>query len=197
MYRNMGYNARRTGWSRRRTLATPLVLLLAASVACSGRPATPAAGQPAAQAASPAHAARAPQMHHLAAAITLEAVIGRPRLPPPTAHARCPAGFAPLSGTGADPALCYHQLGRPMTITYAAISLIEPPSYGVAVSLRAGDRAALTSITTRAAGHQIAVIVAGKAWLIAEMQDGPITSGQFQIFVPTMQKADDLLRILD
>lgn len=170
----------------------PAVLLLAAAAACtSPRPGSPAA------------AVTAPRVRHLAAPIVLEAVTSRHRSPPPppsTARGSCPAGFAALPGPGADPDLCYHQLGRPMTITYAAIALIPPQtppmSYGLAISLRRGDRARLQAITTQAAGHQVAFIVAGRAWAIPYVPAGPLTHGQFEILVPTRQQASDLLRIL-
>jgi hypothetical protein len=172
---------------------TVLVLLLAAAAACTNSP-------------SAAPATRAPQIRHLAAAIVLEAVISRRRLPPPpppstAVHGRCPAGFAALSGPDADPALCYQQLGGPMTITYAAISPVQQYSsqgpHGLLVTVRTGDRAALEAITTRAEGHQLAVIVASHAWSIPEINDGPLTLGQFEILVRTRQQADGLLRILE
>jgi len=169
---------------------TALVLLLAA--ACTSSP-------------SAAPATRAPQMRHLAAAIVLEAVMSRPRLPPPpppstAVRGRCPAGFAALSGQDADPARCYKQLGGPMTVTYAAISPVPysaPGPYGLTVFVRAGDRAALAAITTRAEGHQLAMIVASQAWSIPEVIDGPLTGGVFEILVQTRQQADELLRILE
>jgi hypothetical protein len=46
----------------------------------------------------------------------------------------------------AEPALCYHRLGGPMTITGAAISLIPgatPGPWTLAIAVPAGDPAAL------------------------------------------------------
>jgi hypothetical protein len=178
-----------------RATTTPalLVLVLAAAVACGT---SPSAGRS-------ASATRTPQMRHLAAAIVLQSVIGRRRIwpppPPTTVHSRCPAGFAVLSGPDADPALCYRRLGRPMTITYAAISPVQQLSdqgpYALDVTLRTSDRAALQAITTPSHGRQLAVIVAGQAWTIFE-EKGALTLGDFQILVSTKRQADELLRIL-
>jgi hypothetical protein len=171
---------------------TPVVVLLAGAAACTSAPP-----------AGPERQARAPQMRHLAAPIVLEVVTSRrrssPPPPPSTARGRCPAGFAVLSGPDADPALCYHQLGRPMTITYAALELVQPliqGTYGVDLTVRTGDRAPLEAITERAAGHRLAIIVAGQAWMISEVIDGPLTQGFLEILVSTRQQADELLRIL-
>lgn len=187
-----GRPARPGRWAMARL--TPVVVLLAGAAACTSAPP-----------AGPAPPARAPQMRHLAAPIVLEAVTSRrrssPPPPPSTARGRCPAGFAALSGPDADPALCYHQLGRAITITYAAISLIPPYAsppmpYALVLILRADDRAPLEAITARAAGHQLAIIVAGQAWSISEVIDGPLSQGSFEILVSTRQQADELLRIL-
>lgn len=189
--------AGRRGWPGHRAMTRliPLVLLLAAAVACTSPPSP-----------SPVHTVREPQMRHLAAAIVLEAVMSRRRLPPPpppstAVYGRCPAGLAALSGPDADPALCYQHLGGPMTITYAAISPVIPNAgpgpYGLVVTVRMGDRAALEAITRRAEGHWLAIIVAGRAWSILEMIDGPLTLGEFEILVQTRQQADELRRILE
>jgi len=186
---------RRTGrasWPGRPavTRLAPLVLLFTAAVACS--------------AGSPAGATRPPQMRHLAAAIVLQPVVSRQRMlpapPPATVPGRCPAGFAALSGPDANPALCYRRLGRPMVITYAAISPApgfsdQAPYYALNVTLPASDRAALQAITTPAHGRKLAVIVAGQAWVIFE-ERGALTLGGFQILVSTRRQADELLRIL-
>jgi hypothetical protein len=63
--------------------------------------------------------------------------------------------------------------------------------------LRAGDRAALQTITMRAEGHRLAIIVAGQAWSISEVIDGPLTLGVFEILVSTRQQVDELLRTLE
>ena len=120
--------------------------------------------------------------------------------PPATVPGRCPAGFAALSGPDANPALCYRRLGRPMVITYAAISPApgfsdQAPYYALNVTLPASDRAALQAITTSAHGRKLAVIVAGQAWVIFE-ERGALTLGGFQILVSTRRQADELLRIL-
>jgi hypothetical protein len=120
-----------------------------------------------------------------------------------TTHAKdgTPRTASGTPGPAADPALCYQQLTGPMTITYAAISPVLPPSgpplYGLDVTLRAGDRAALEAITTRAERHWLAVIVGGQAWSILQVIDGPLTIGNFEILVQTRRQAEELLRILE
>jgi hypothetical protein len=171
-----------------------LLLLLAVAVACTSPPRS-----------GPAPVVRAPQIRHLAAAIVLVEVTSRPRSQPPpppstASRGRCLAGFAALSGPDADPALCYRRLGGPMMITDAAISLIPGPTQGpwtLAITVPAGDLAALAGLLKRAVGHQLAVIVAGQAWSIPEViKAPPLIDDQFDVLVATRQQADELLRIL-
>lgn len=177
----------------------PLMLLLGAAVACTSP-----------SAASPAGATSAPQMRHLATAIVLEVVTSRGRLPPPpppsAAPGRCSAGFAALSGPDADPAQCYRQLGHRVTITYAAVSSVQPscdqapcdhaPYYWLDVTVRAADRPAVRTIITRAHGRQLAIVIAGQAWSITKILGGPLANGLFEILVATRRQADQVLRLL-
>lgn len=85
-------------------------------------------------------------------------------------------------------------------ITSAAISLIRhaagPSSYALAVTVpRGGGRRALTAITTRAAGHQLAIIVAGIAWDIAHIEQ-PVTQRAFEILLAGKKQARILMRAL-
>jgi hypothetical protein len=127
----------------------------------------------------------APRIGPLASAIVLQPVVSQLRIPPPSGKAgrfRCRPGFAFLPGPGSNPALCYKQIGKPVTIASAAVFRSEdlPRKFSLAITLAPGDRAALTAVTTRAVGHQLAIIVAGKAWAILVGQT-PLTHGMFEI----------------
>jgi hypothetical protein len=107
-------------------------------------------------------------------------------MPPPVPGPnRFGCRLAALSGPDADPGNCYRPLGSLVRITSAALSLIRTAmgSYSSAldVTLRPADRAALTAVTTRAAEHQLAMIVAFRAREIADVQDGPLTADRFEI----------------
>src|SRR5712691_7339861 len=57
----------------------------------------------------------------------------------------CRRGFAFMPGPGANRTLCYKQIGKPLTITSAAVFRVEdsPRTYSLAITLPPGDRAAL------------------------------------------------------
>ena len=61
--------------------------------------------------------------------------------------------------------------------------------------LPSGDRAALAAVSTRAVGHQLAIIVAGKAWAIVYAQT-PLTHGRFEIPGLTRTEVNTLRRML-
>jgi len=63
------------------------------------------------------------------------------------------------------------------------------------VTVRRGGRAALTAITTRAVGHQLAVIVAGIAWNIDHFRQ-PLTEGTFETLLPGRKQAPILMHTL-
>jgi hypothetical protein len=69
-------------------------------------------------------------------------------------------------------------------------------SHPLDVTLRPGGRAALKAVTTRAAGHHLAIIVAGRAWEIADVQDGPLTAGRFEILLSASKQASRLMQLL-
>ena len=87
-----------------------------------------------------------------------------------------------------------------MTITDAAISLIPgstPGPWTLAITVPAGDLAALEAILRRAVGHQLAIIVAGQAWSIPEViKAPPLTDDQFDVLVASRQQANELLHVL-
>ncbi|HEY3954660.1 MAG TPA: hypothetical protein VGM53_14910 [Streptosporangiaceae bacterium] len=145
-----------------------------------------------------------PKPHHLAAPLVLQAV----RIQPATPAGRCPAGSAVLSAPAgsstpaAGPGHCYRKLGTPLTITSAAVAAatLTPSranastgqaagasSYGFVIAPPASDAAALTAITTTAAGAHgnLALSVAGRTWLLPRVVR-PFTH-QFQIMLPRNQ----------
>jgi hypothetical protein len=146
------------------------------------------------------HAQAAQQ--HLNSAIVLQVVLSRPS----SSAGSCPAGYAglpkaadQLPGGGE----CYRRLGKPLTITSAAVTYIQQPAanqqpaqYGLAISVPAADRAALLAITTRAyhSRDQIATIVAGKTWGVANV-DSPFAD-QFEIPAQNANQALQLQRTL-
>jgi len=149
---------------------------------------------------SPVSAGSTPQIRPLRSAIVLEPVVSQLRIPPPPGKAgrfTCRPGFAVLPGPGANPALCYKQTGKPVTITSAAVFAVEdlPPRWGLAITLPPGDRSALAAFSRRAVGHQIAIIVAGKAWAVPYVQT-PLTHGTFEIPGLTRTQANLLQRSL-
>jgi hypothetical protein len=136
--------------------------------------------------------------HHLNSAIVLQIVLSQPSTP----AGGCPAGFAKLPPPASQfpgSGQCYRRLGKPLTITSAAVRYLEQPaanqhpaSYGLAITVSAADRKALTAITTTAyrARQSIATIVAGKTWGVAAV-DAPFTGG-FEI---PAQSANQALRL--
>jgi hypothetical protein len=141
-----------------------------------------------------------PQIRPLRSAIVLEQVVSQLRIPPPPGKAgrfKCRPGFAVLPGPGANPALCYKQIGKPVTFTSAAVVQIQdlPPRWSLAIELPPGERAALAAVSTRAVGHQLAIIVAGKAWAVPLVQT-PLPDGTFEIPGLTRTQADLLQRTL-
>jgi hypothetical protein len=140
--------------------------------------------------------------HHLTSAIVLQIVVSQPSSP----AGSCPAGTAKLPpaaeqfpGSGQ----CYRRLGKPLTITSAAVRYLQEPAanqqpanYGLAITVPAPDRAALTAITTKAyhSRDPIATIVAGKTWSVPNVA-GPFTGG-FEIPAQSADQALQLQRTL-
>lgn len=140
--------------------------------------------------------------HHLNSAIVLQIVVSQPS----SAAGSCPSGSARLPkaawqfpGSGQ----CYRRLGKPLTITSAAVRYLQQPAanqqpanYGLGISVPAADRAAVMAITTRAyhSRDELATIVAGKTWGVANVE-GPFT-GQFEIPARNANQALQLQRTL-
>jgi hypothetical protein len=174
--------------ARIRPAAAIAVSVLAAAGCTGGRPSNPVSSVP------------APQIRPLGSAIILEPLVSRMRVPPAPGQVgrfTCRPGFAFLPGPGANPTLCYRQIGKPVTITSAAVFSIEdlPQNWGLAITVPPGDRAALAAVSTRAVGHQLAIIVAGKAWAIVYGQT-PLTHGRFEILGLTRTGVSALRRML-
>ena len=145
-----------------------------------------------------------PAPRHLASAVTLQLVLSQP----PAPAGGCPAGYTTLSAPFTDypevPDACYRNLGKPVTITSAAVTMAyqpatsqQPALYGLNFTLPAAEAAALTAITTKAfdTRDQMAVSTGGKTWGVF-MAAGPFTNGQFGILVQSENQALQLQRIL-
>jgi hypothetical protein len=74
--------------------------------------------------------------------------------------------------------------------------LQQPAHYGLAITVPAGERAALTAITTTAYQDrdQLATTVVGKTWNLANV-DSPF-NGQFEIPAQSANQALELQRML-
>jgi hypothetical protein len=145
-----------------------------------------------------------PASHHLATAIVLEAVLGQPA----SAAGNCPSDTAALPKAVVPTpggAQCYRQLGKPLTITSAGITLDKQPpgpkgqpvGYAVIATLPAAGKAGVTAVTTTAyrAKGQVAIIVAGKTWAVLVALQ-PITQGNIEIPAPSKNMAFQLQRML-
>jgi len=140
--------------------------------------------------------------HHLNSAIVLQIVVSQPS----SSAGSCPAGYARLPKAasqfpGSDQ--CYRRLGKPLTITAAAVSYLQQPAmnqqpadYGLGITVPAADKAGLLAITTTAyhSRDQIATIVAGKTWSVANVV-APFT-GRFEIPAQNANQALQLQRTL-
>jgi hypothetical protein len=113
----------------------------------------------------------APVQRHLGTPIVLQLVRSQPSSP----AGRCPAGSATLQAAAAFPGSgqCYRKIGTPLTITSAAVTYVQQParnqqpaSYGLMITVPAGDRAALLAITTKAyrSRDALAIIAVDKTW---------------------------------
>lgn len=140
--------------------------------------------------------------HHLKSPIVLQVVLSHPTSPAgscPAGYARLPRAADQFPGSGQ----CYRRLGKPLTIRSAAVRYLQQPAtnqhpanYGLAITVSAADRTALTAITTKAyhSRDAIATIVAGKTWGVATV-DSPFTDG-FEIPAASANQALQLQRTL-
>ncbi len=145
-----------------------------------------------------------PAPRHLASAVILQLVLSQP----PSPAGGCPAGYTTLSPPFTDypevPDACYRNLGKPATITSAAVTMAyqpatnqQPALYGLNFTLPAAEAAALTAITTKAfdTRDQLAISTVGKTWGVT-LTGEPFTNGQFGILVQSENQALQLQRIL-
>lgn len=140
--------------------------------------------------------------HHLASAIVLEVVVSQPL----SATGSCPAGSARLpeaAGQLAGSGGCYRRLGKPLTITSAAVTYFQQPAanqqpanYGLTVAVPTADKAPLMAITTKAyhGRDQIAMIIADKTWAVSNVL-APF-NGPFEIPAQSAKQALQLQRTL-
>ncbi len=175
--------------SVRRRAGTGIAITAAALTAVGCSQALPVGPTPAAQ-------------HHLASAIVLQIVLSQPSSP----AGSCPAGSAklpPAANEFPGSGQCYRRLGKPLTITSAAVIYVQQPAanqqpanYGLMIAVPAADKAALTAITTQAShSHDpLAIIAAGQTWGIPNVA-GPFT-GRFEIPAQNAKQALQLQRTL-
>ncbi|HYK32904.1 MAG TPA: hypothetical protein VEV63_13130 [Streptosporangiaceae bacterium] len=143
-----------------------------------------------------------PQPHHLRSPIVLQAT----RIQLPTPADKCPAGSVALSG---GPGQCYRKLGRPITITSAAVSVSSlqpgqssgpaagPVTYAFMIALPVSDAAALAKVTRTAADAHgcLAISVAGRTWSLPRVLR-PFTPPQFEIIPASRNQGRWLKRML-
>jgi len=141
---------------------------------------------------------------HLASAIILQLVLSEP----PSPAGGCPAGYTTLSAPFTDyPEVadaCYRDLGKPVTITSAAVAMSyqpasnqQPAVYGLTFTVPAAEAPALAAITAKAfdSRDQMAISTAGKTWGVT-LAGGPLTHGQFGIWVQSKNQVLQLERTL-
>jgi len=131
--------------------------------------------------------------HHLNSAIVLQIVLSQPAGSCPTGSARLPKAAEQFPGSGQ----CYRRLGKPLTITSAAVAYLQQPAnYGIGITVPAADKAALMAMTTKAyhSHDLLAIIVAGQTWAVSFVEV-PFT-GRFEIRAQNAKHALQLQRTL-
>ena len=134
--------------------------------------------------------------HHLNSAIVLQIVLSQPAGSCPTGSARLPKAADQFPGSGQ----CYRRLGKPLTITSAAVTYLQQPAAnqqpGLAITVPAADKAALMAMTTKAyhSHDLLAIIVAGQTWAVS-YSEVPFT-GRFEIPAQNAKRALQLQRTL-
>jgi hypothetical protein len=135
----------------------------------------------------------------VASAITLQIVQSRP----PSAGGGCPAGSDKLPDAVAFPGSgqCYRKVSAPLTVSNATVTFLPrgaavPGGYVARVVLPPAEGARLTSLSTTAfhSHEDIATIIAGKAWSVAEVL-APFGNG-FEIPVDSLGQATELEHVL-
>jgi hypothetical protein len=127
---------------------------------------------------------------------------------PPSPAGGCAAGYTTLSAPFTDypevPDACYRDLGQPVSITSAAVTMSyqparsqQPAGYGLTFTVPAAEAPALAAITAKAFDSRdpMAISTAGKTWGVTLM-GGPLTNGQFGIWVQSKSQVLQLQRIL-
>jgi hypothetical protein len=153
----------------------------------------------------PDAAATLPPPRHLGSPMIVQVMRSRP----PGLARGCPAGWVTVSMPPGAPATpCYRPLGKPVTITSAAVSSVStyrpppgrpkrPASYIFTVTLPAADAAAVTAVIRQAydSGDAVGISVAGKLWQAPQVLQ-PFPGQQLQIALLSRNQAFQLYRIL-
>jgi hypothetical protein len=153
----------------------------------------------------PDSAASMPPQRHLASPMIVQVMRSRP----PGPARGCPAGWITVSlPPGAATMPCYRPVGKPVTITSAAISPVStyrpapnhpkaPTSYGFTVAVPAADVAAVTAVIKQAYDSRgaVGISVAGKLWQAPQVLT-PFPGQQFQISLLSRKQALQLRRVL-
>jgi hypothetical protein len=153
----------------------------------------------------PDAAATLPPPRHLGSPMIVQVMRSRP----PGLARGCPAGWVTVSMPPGAPATpCYRPLGKPVTITSAAVSSVStyrpppgqpkgPASYVFTVTLPAADAAAVTAVIRQAydSGDAVGISVAGKLWQAPQVLQ-PFPGQQLQIALLSRNQAFQLHRIL-
>jgi hypothetical protein len=113
-----------------------------------------------------------------------------------------PLATPPAPGVGVA---CYLPVGRPVTVTSAAVSSVTsypqqtgPAAYGFVVAFPAADVAALTAVITQAydSGDALGMSVAGKLWQAPQTRRRAIALRAEQINLLSREQALQLHRLL-
>jgi hypothetical protein len=153
----------------------------------------------------PDPAATLPPPRHLGSPMIVQDMRSRP----PGLARGCPAGWVTVSMPPGAPATpCYRPLGKPVTITSAAVSSVftyrpppgqpkGPASDGFTVTVPAADAAAVTAVIRQAydSGGAVGISVAGKLWQAPQVRQ-PFPGQQLQIALLSKNQALQLYRLL-
>jgi hypothetical protein len=146
----------------------------------------------------PASGPTLPPPRHLGSPIILQVM----RSKPATAAGKCPAGYVALSTPGYT-GTCYRSIGKAVTITSAALSLVarQPSGHGPAIYgfrvVPNHDVAAVTALIAQAyrSRDALGVTVADKLWGAPQVA-APFPAQQMQIGLLSKRQAEQLYRLL-
>jgi hypothetical protein len=147
----------------------------------------------------------ASMLPHSSSSVRLAPAPGQPGAPVP---AGTPSTSQPPPNIAPSPLPCYHPVGTPVEITFAAISSVVaypvppnqpkgPAPYGFTIAVPTADVGAVTALITQAYDSHAAlgISVAGKLWAAPQV-DGRFSGQQLSIAVFTRNQALKLYRLL-